>query len=134
MRGRQGLYFGGNEGLPLTDLSLQAFELWQRGAQLPEPLATMLAELSDVESRLSVLRAQKFAKLNTERIAADDSPQAEPDGALPAAADGEAAMAADGEAAPDSEATDASADAETAAEDTPRPAGDGAPAGEPPAE
>ena len=48
----------------LTDFSLQAFELWQKGVSLPDPLAGMLTELSDIESRLSVLRAQKYAKLN----------------------------------------------------------------------
>ena len=47
----------------LTDFSLQAFELWQKGVQLPEPLSDMLRELCDIESRLNVLRAQKYAKV-----------------------------------------------------------------------
>lgn len=37
VRGRQGLYFGGNEGLPLTDLSLQDIELTLSGADV-DPL------------------------------------------------------------------------------------------------
>ena len=48
----------------LSDFSLQAFELWQKGVALPPPLGDMLTELSDIDSRLSVLRAQKYAKLN----------------------------------------------------------------------
>jgi len=105
----------------LTDFSLQAFELWQKGAQLPEPLATMLAELCEVESRLSVLRAQKFAKLNAEHAPVDGDAQAAADGALPAATDGDAASAA--------------LDAETAADGIPRPENDGtSTAGETPTE
>ena len=47
----------------LTDFSLQAFELWQKGVPLPGTLSTMLEELSEIENRLSVLRAQKYAKV-----------------------------------------------------------------------
>lgn len=47
----------------LTDFSLQAFELWQKGVELPDPLSEMLTELSEIEDRLSVLRAQKYAKV-----------------------------------------------------------------------
>ncbi|NCB06488.1 MAG: hypothetical protein EOM69_13325, partial [Clostridia bacterium] len=51
----------------LTDFSLQAFEMWQKGVHLPDSLAEMLQELSEIEDRLSLLRAQKFAKVgNTE--------------------------------------------------------------------
>lgn len=56
----------------LTDFSLQAFELWQKGVQLPEPLADMLKELCDIESRLNVLRAQKYAKVASEGGAKPD--------------------------------------------------------------
>lgn len=63
----------------LTDFSLQAFELWQKGVQLPAPLSDMFTELSDIESRLSVLRAQKFAKVNcTDSTAAAGSSEAAP--------------------------------------------------------
>jgi len=47
----------------LTNFSLQAFELWQKGVKLPDPLSEMLTELSEIEDRLSVLRAQKYAKV-----------------------------------------------------------------------
>ena len=73
----------------LTDFSLQAFELWQKGVQLPPSLSEMLTELSDIESRLSVLRAQKYAKVNSaENAATDAETAAEPEaGALPAEPD-----------------------------------------------
>ena len=58
----------------LTNFSLRAFEMWQKGVPLPEPLNEMLVELCDIDDRLSVLRAQKYA-----RVAAteQDSPAAE---------------------------------------------------------
>lgn len=57
----------------LTDFSLQAFELWQKGVQLPQSLSDMLTELSDIDNRLSVLRAQKYAKVNSsEPVASAD--------------------------------------------------------------
>ena len=47
----------------LSSFSLRAFELWQKGVTLPDSLSEMLTELSDIENRLSVLRAQKYAKV-----------------------------------------------------------------------
>lgn len=61
----------------LTDFSLQAFEMWQKGVQLPEPLSEMLKELSDIEDRLSVLRAQKYAKVAGEPATEGKAPEAE---------------------------------------------------------
>lgn len=55
----------------LTDFSLQAFELWQKGVQLPGPLSEMLTELSEIEDRLSVLRAQKYAQVASSEPTAD---------------------------------------------------------------
>lgn len=79
----------------LTDFSLQAFELWQKGVTLPDPLAGMLTELSDIESRLSVLRAQKYAKLNADGAAkgrakgdaqaADEAPTLDTENVAPSA-------------------------------------------------
>ena len=57
----------------LTNFSLQAFELWQKGVELPAPLAEMLEELSDTEARLSVLRAQKYAKVAGNEPAAKEA-------------------------------------------------------------
>lgn len=45
----------------LTEFSIKAFDLWQKGETLPEPLSAMLQELSEVDERLSVLKAQKYA-------------------------------------------------------------------------
>lgn len=62
----------------LTNFSLQAFELWQKGVQLPDPLSEMLGELSEIEDRLSVLRAQKYAKVaNGDAAAKADASTAE---------------------------------------------------------
>ncbi len=55
----------------LTNFSLRAFELWQKGEQLPGSLSEMLTELSDIEDRLSLLRAQKYAK-----VAGNETPTA----------------------------------------------------------
>lgn len=45
----------------LTEFSIQAFDLWQKGETLPGSLSAMLQELSEVDERLSVLKAQKYA-------------------------------------------------------------------------
>lgn len=50
----------------LTEFSLKAFELWQKGVALPEPLSDMCQELSELDEKLSVLRAQKYAKLSSD--------------------------------------------------------------------
>jgi len=57
----------------LTDFSLQAFELWQNGTQLPAPLDSLFQELSEIEERLSVLRAQKYGKVAAEPSAESKS-------------------------------------------------------------
>ncbi len=50
----------------LTDFSLRAFEMWQKGVPLPGSLSEMLSELSEIEDRLSLLRAQKYARVTSE--------------------------------------------------------------------
>lgn len=50
----------------LTESSLQAFELWHSGVKLPKELNDMFAEISAIDDKLSVLRAQKYAKLKPE--------------------------------------------------------------------
>ena len=60
----------------LTESSLQAFELWHNGVELPPVLADMFAEISAIDDKLSVLRAQKYAKVKPEQDeASDDSEQ-----------------------------------------------------------
>lgn len=73
----------------LTNFSLRAFEMWQKGVSLPEPLNEMLVELCDIDDRLSVLRAQKYA-----RVAAQEQESPLPDEANPdATVEGEASCA-----------------------------------------
>ncbi len=48
----------------LTEFSLQAFEMWHNGVELPKELSDMFKELSEIDDKLSILRAQKFAKVN----------------------------------------------------------------------
>ena len=50
----------------LTESSLQAFELWHSGVKLPKVLNDMFAEISAIDDKLSVLRAQKYAKVKPE--------------------------------------------------------------------
>jgi hypothetical protein len=82
----------------LTNFSLRAFELWQKGEKLPEQLSEMLVELSDTEERLSVLRAQKYAKVSGEPApsqvepaeqSADGTPEAGEEGSVACAVEDE---------------------------------------------
>ncbi|HNX62549.1 MAG TPA: hypothetical protein PKN45_07900 [Candidatus Limiplasma sp.] len=68
----------------LTNFSLRAFEMWQKGVSLPEPLNEMLVELCDIDDRLSVLRAQKYA-----RVATPDAPSQDDHATPDASAEGE---------------------------------------------
>ncbi|MBE0601289.1 MAG: hypothetical protein IH607_05830 [Firmicutes bacterium] len=64
----------------LTESSLQAFELWHNGVKLPKVLSDMFAELSSIDDKLSILRAQKYAKVKPEHEEiADDSKHPLPD-------------------------------------------------------
>ena len=110
----------------LNDFCLRAYDLWQKGTELPEPLDGMLKELSELDEKLSVLRAQKYAKVEDGKHAATD---AEPEDA-PA----DAATACDdvkalddgtiGEATDEVAATEPATDADTsvvaAPEDAPQ--------------
>ncbi|MEG0269995.1 MAG: hypothetical protein RR821_07045 [Clostridia bacterium] len=49
----------------LSDFPMRAFDLWQKGTELPEPLGTLLSELSDLDERLSLLRAQRYAQVES---------------------------------------------------------------------
>lgn len=60
----------------MTEFSLLALDLWQKGEQLPKPLDDLLVELTDIDERLSVLRAQKYATVGGEEKAGGE-PQAE---------------------------------------------------------
>ena len=51
----------------LNAFPLKAYELWQKGESLPQPLEEMLKELKDVDERLNLIRAQRFAKLEEKK-------------------------------------------------------------------
>ncbi len=64
-----------------TEFSLQAFEMWHNGVKLPKELSDMFTEISEIDDKLSILRAQKYAKV---RIDAEEtianSEEVPPDG------------------------------------------------------
>ena len=51
----------------LTKASLQAFELWHNGVELPKELSEMFSEISMIDDKLSIVRAQKYAKVNVDQ-------------------------------------------------------------------
>ena len=51
----------------LNAFPLKAYELWQKGESLPQPLEEMLIELKDVDERLNLIRAQRFAKVEEKK-------------------------------------------------------------------
>lgn len=50
----------------MSEFTQKAYDLWQNGIMLPEPLNGMLQEASDLDERLSVLRAQRYAAVEGE--------------------------------------------------------------------
>lgn len=63
----------------LTEFSLQAFELWHNGVKLPKELSDMFKELSEIDDKLSLLRAQKYAKVKVEcEVAAEEDEEPVP--------------------------------------------------------
>ncbi len=61
----------------LTEFSLQAFEMWHNGVKLPEDLSAMFTEISEIDDRLSLLRAQKYAKVKADTDEAGNEAPAE---------------------------------------------------------
>ncbi|MDD3337212.1 MAG: hypothetical protein PHI98_17185 [Eubacteriales bacterium] len=57
----------------LTDFPLRAYDLWQKGEVLPDSLSQMLKELSELDERLGVLRAQRYAKVESEQPKGEES-------------------------------------------------------------
>lgn len=51
----------------LHEIPVQALELWQNGVELPEQLSTLLAELNELDQQLTVIRAQRYAKVEEEQ-------------------------------------------------------------------
>ena len=50
----------------LSNFGAQAYEMWQKGIVFPEPLQSLLAELSDLDEQLNAIRTEKLAGVNTE--------------------------------------------------------------------
>jgi hypothetical protein len=99
--------------------------LWQQGEPMPQPLGDMLSELSSLDEQLTVLRAQRYARVEAE----GDVPEGDD-----SAAEGESAPegednVSETEAAPDgadweselNEAGEAADSPDAAGEDDTRP-------------
>ncbi len=52
----------------LSEIPVRALDLWQKGAEMPPALGEMLKELSDLDEQLTVLRAQRYAKIEEEDV------------------------------------------------------------------
>lgn len=98
----------------MSELPVRALDLWQNGAELPEPLNAMLRELSELDEQLTVLRAQRYARVEVEKDSQDEGEGAGEEGAekqpseLPEGAVVEE-EAADGQEAPQSAEPDGEA-------------------------
>ncbi len=63
----------------LNAFPLKAYELWQKGESLPQPLEDMLAELKSVDERLNLARAQRFAKVEEKKQNAETASEGIPE-------------------------------------------------------
>ena len=70
----------------LSEIPVRALDLWQQGEPMPQPLGDMLSELSSLDEQLTVLRAQRYARVEAE----GDAPEGDD-------------SAAEGESAPEGE-------------------------------
>ena len=62
----------------LSEIPVRALDLWQQGEPMPQPLGDMLSELSALDEQLTVLRAQRYARVETEaEEGAADVPESE---------------------------------------------------------
>ena len=83
----------------LSEIPVRALDLWQQGEPMPQPLGDMLSELSSLDEQLTVLRAQRYARVEAEGDVPegdDSAPEAE---AAPDGADWESELNEAGEAA-----------------------------------
>ena len=56
----------------LSEIPVRALDLWQQGEPMPQPLGEMLRELSELDEELTVLRAQRYARVETEAPTQDE--------------------------------------------------------------
>ena len=63
----------------LSEIPVRALDLWQQGEPMPQPLGDMLSELSALDEQLTVLRAQRYARVEAEGAVPEgeaDAPEA----------------------------------------------------------
>lgn len=104
----------------LSEFPLRAHDLWQKGVDLPDPLGTMMAELNELDEKLSVLRAQRYARV--EAASGDKSAEAVADEADAVEADGEASETETNDEAEENAAESTAEAAEADAPDESEPA------------
>lgn len=56
-----------------SDLSRKAYELWQKGVELPEELTVLLSELDELDEKLAQLRASRVAEEKVAPAPAEDA-------------------------------------------------------------
>lgn len=63
----------------LSEIPVRALDLWQQGEPMPAQLGDMLCELSELDEQLTVLRAQRYARVEAEggEVAAETFPAEE---------------------------------------------------------
>lgn len=97
----------------LSEFPVRALDLWQKGAELPNELAAMLQELSELDEQLTLLRAQRYAKVEAPQSEEPEGCEAadEPESAPPEDAPNEGEQIE--EAAPQAEAVPTEAQQDT---------------------
>lgn len=63
----------------LSEIPVRALDLWQKGAEMPPALGDMLKELSELDEQLTVLRAQRYAKIQEDASEAGEETAGESD-------------------------------------------------------
>lgn len=86
----------------LHEIPVQALELWQNGVELPQELSTLLSELNELDQQLTVMRAQRYAKVEEDETEAPVTDE-ETEGEEAPAADEETETSDDPEEVPDSD-------------------------------
>lgn len=84
----------------LHEIPVQALELWQNGVELPQELSTLLSELNELDQQLTVMRAQRYAKVEEDETESP-VPDEETEGEEAPAAEEETETSAEPEEAPD---------------------------------
>lgn len=59
----------------LHEVPVKAMDLWQSGVKLPDELEALLAELHNLDQHLTVMRAQRYAKVEEDESATQEPEQ-----------------------------------------------------------